>query len=72
MPASYSVLQIYITVHYTCICQFKHMLCILWFKIGFFLDHFQATVTLIFISFSLAHMYIHYHNQKIKKKIKPR
>lgn len=40
----------------------------LWFKIGFWLDHFQATV--IFISFSLVYMNMHYHNQKIKEKIK--
>jgi len=42
----------------------------LWYKIGFWLDHFQATV--MFISFSFVHMYIHYHNQKIKEKVKSR
>ena len=40
----------------------------LWFEIGFLLDHFQTTI--IFISFSIVHMYIHYHNDKIKEKIK--
>lgn len=66
LNACYSVPQIYI--HYT--CGFKHILCMLWFKIGFWLDHFQAM--LIFISFSLKHVYIHYHNQKIKEKNKIR